>query len=177
MLETNYLTSLDKRGQNDHVVQVGRLRSGMRTKSALTLMVLGFGAHLAPQSIPVDFYSDIRPILSTNCVACHQGKSAPAQLHLDSPEGLLQGGTSGKVVVPGNADKSLLVERIEDKGTNRMPPGGQLSAAQIGLIKLWINQGAKAEASIDFAAQVQPIFQASCYSCHSGNDPKSVASR
>src|SRR5262249_53501975 len=80
----------------------------------------------------------IQPILIANCAKCHQGNAAPAELRLDSPEGLLKGGTSGKAVLPGDADKSLLLARIADpNGNNRMPPGGQLTAAQIDTIKRW----------------------------------------
>lgn len=121
----------------------------------------------------IDYRKDVQPVFQKNCVGCHQGNTAPAELHLDSPEGVLRGGTSGKVVIPGDAEKSLLILRIADEnGNNRMPPGGQLSAEQILLVKAWINQGAKAAASLDFVTQVQPIFKASCYACHSGSDPK-----
>jgi len=139
-------------------------------------LTLAFGlfvpAFLCAQQ--VDFRKDIQPILAANCVQCHQGNAAPAELRLDTPEGLLKGGTSGKVLNPGEAEKSLLIARITDpNGNNRMPPGSQLTAGQIAAIKTWIDQGAKADTSVDFVSQIQPIFRSSCYTCHSGNDPKS----
>src|SRR4029079_12871603 len=79
----------------------------------------------------VDFRKDIQPILASSCVGCHRGNTAPADLHLDTPEGLLRGGTSGKVVIPGDPDQSLLMIRIADTGNNRMPPNGQLTATQL----------------------------------------------
>ena len=122
----------------------------------------------------MDFRKDIQPILAQNCVGCHQGNAAPAELRLDTPEGFLKGGTSGEAFVPGDAEKSLVVLRISDpNGNNRMPPGGQLSPEQVGLIRTWINQGAKADVTVDFVTQVQPIFRDSCYACHSGNEPQS----
>ena len=147
-----------------------------RIWSVLTLLgMLVFSAlkiSSQPEPQAVDFRADIQPILTANCIGCHQGNTAPAELHLDTPEGLLRGGTSGKVVIPADAEKSLLTIRIADTSNNRMPPGRQLTAEQIGLIKAWINQGAKADATVDFATQIQPIFRSSCYTCHSGGDPK-----
>ena len=117
----------------------------------------------------VDYYRDIQPILTTNCTKCHQGPAAPAELRLDSAAGLMKGGTSGPAINPGSAETSLLLSRVADTGTNRMPPGGNLNANEISLIRAWINQGAKASPAVDFTAQVEPIFKASCYTCHSGS--------
>src|SRR5438105_12001565 len=114
----------------------------------LPVMTLPAMLYSQPSSQLVEFRKDIQPILAGKCVGCHQGATAPAELHLDTPEGLLRGATSGKVVLPGDAEKSLLVVRITDTSDNRMPPGGQLTAEQIGLIKTWINQGAKTDASV-----------------------------
>jgi mono/diheme cytochrome c family protein len=120
----------------------------------------------------VDYYRDIQPILTANCVKCHQGPAAPAELRVDSVAALMHGGTSGPAITPGSAEKSILVSRIADKGTNRMPPGGALNGNEIALISTWIDQGAKAEPAVDFTAQIEPILKTSCYSCHAGSEPK-----
>jgi hypothetical protein len=96
----------------------------------------------------VDFAADIQPILSSNCKACHQGGAAPASLRLDSPAGLLQGSISGKIIVPGNAQDSLLVLKITNKSGVGMPPSGPLSEDKIALITAWIDQGAKIPESL-----------------------------
>ncbi len=146
---------------------------------ARVLALLGLALQLNSQQRPantVDYRRDIQPILSKSCVQCHAGNAAPAELKLDTPEGLLRGGTSGAAVVRGNAEQSQLVVRIADtNANNRMPPppNAPLSAQEIAVIAAWINQGAKTgEATVDFATQVQPIFQIACYSCHSGNSVK-----
>ena len=120
----------------------------------------------------IDYYQDIQPILAVNCTKCHQGATAPAELRMDSVVDLMKGGTSGPAITPGNADGSLLMSRIADTGTNRMPPSGSLSGNDLALIRAWINQGARAEPAVDFTAQIEPILKASCYSCHSGNEPQ-----
>jgi hypothetical protein len=65
---------------------------------------------------------------------------------------MLVGGESGPALVPGSADKSLLFERIR-KG--EMPPRAnvRLTAAEITLIKTWIDRGAPANDLATSAAQ------------------------
>ena len=68
---------------------------------------------------------------------------AAGGLRLDAPEHLLQGGGSGKAVVPGKADRSLLYTRLTDTTAKRMPPVGMVTDDQLALIRAWINLGAK----------------------------------
>ena len=65
-------------------------------------------------------------------------------LRLDSRQGILAGGTSGKIVTPGSADKSTLYQRVAGiGGLARMPFGGDpLPPEQVKLIGAWIDQGA-----------------------------------
>jgi len=91
----------------------------------------------------VDFVKDVEPILTKNCISCHQATWAGGGLRLDSLEGIQHGGTSGKTVVPGNPQRSLLVQRMESSDTKCMPPKGRLTPEQIALVKTWITQGAK----------------------------------
>ena len=91
----------------------------------------------------VDYYRDIDPILKENCVSCHQASMAAGGLRLDAPENLLQGGASGKAVVPGKADRSLLYTRLTLTTDKRMPPVGMVTEEQLALIRAWINLGAK----------------------------------
>jgi cytochrome c551/c552 len=103
------------------------------------------GTALYAQQAPgsVDFTKDVQPILSKNCTACHAGATPTGNLRLDSPEGILAGGESGKVVVPGNSKDSLLVQKVVDKS---MPPGSPLSAPEIAILQSWVDQGAKVPA-------------------------------
>jgi mono/diheme cytochrome c family protein len=92
----------------------------------------------------VDFARDIRPIFEAACYKCHGPKSARGQLRLDDGKSALKGGVSGAAIVPGDAGKSLLLRRILGEGSEaRMPMGdAPLNAAQVELIRRWINQGA-----------------------------------
>jgi mono/diheme cytochrome c family protein len=91
----------------------------------------------------VNYYRDIEPILNASCVSCHQASMAAGGLRLDAPEGLLQGGASGKAVIPGKAELSLLYTRLTVTTDKGMPPVGTVSDEQLALIRAWINLGAK----------------------------------
>ena len=91
----------------------------------------------------VNYYRDIEPILNASCVSCHQASMAAGGLRLDAPENLLQGGASGKAVIPGKADRSLLYTRLTLTTDKRMPPVGMVTEEELALIRAWINLGAK----------------------------------
>src|SRR5690242_160980 len=58
------------------------------------------------------YTGDIRPLLQAKCVRCHGGKARKAALDLTTPAGILKGGESGPVVVPGKPEDSLLYEKV-----------------------------------------------------------------
>jgi Planctomycete cytochrome C len=99
----------------------------------------------------VTFAADIQPMFGKSCVECHGEKKAKGKLRLDSLEGVLKGSEDGKVVTPGNSATSMLVHNVAHAGDpdDFMPPPknkagiGPLSVEQIGLIRAWIDQGAK----------------------------------
>lgn len=93
---------------------------------------------------PIDFARDIQPILANTCYECHGPKKVRAELRLDTRAGFMKGGETGALVVPGNSEQSLIVRRLLGlDGDDRMPKDGDpLPAAQIALIRSWIDQGA-----------------------------------
>jgi hypothetical protein len=84
------------------------------------------------------FKSEILPIFEKNCVKCHSQAQKMAGLDLSTFSGVMSGGASGPVIAPGNAKRSLLWKMIE---LDKMPLGGQLSAADKQSIKAYIEQG------------------------------------
>lgn len=98
---------------------------------------------------PVDFRADVLPFLKTNCIACHHAKDPEGQLVLETAKTILKGGESGPAVVPGKSAQSLMLTSASHQKKPFMPPrknkvgAGALSPQQLGLIKLWIDQGAK----------------------------------
>ncbi len=95
---------------------------------------------------PVDFTHDVQPIFARRCYQCHAGDKVESDLHLDSREGALKGGKSGRAaVVPGSPAASELVKLIHGDDPKRaMPPkGGSLEPQQVATLEAWIAQGAK----------------------------------
>lgn len=100
----------------------------------------------------VTYSADVQKIFEASCVKCHGPEKAKGDLRLDSLEGALRGSEHGKVIVPGKSAESPLVHAIAHLGDDEdhfMPPPGnkagikQLTPAEVGLIRAWIEQGAK----------------------------------
>lgn len=89
------------------------------------------------------FENHIRPVLVSECYDCHSGESDELQggLRLDSRSLTRQGGDSGPAVVPGDAEKSLILSAIRYEDYE-MPPKGKLSADTIRDFERWIELGA-----------------------------------
>ncbi|MDB6137801.1 MAG: type protein, partial [Verrucomicrobiaceae bacterium] len=104
---------------------------------------------IAPAREPVNFSREIRPILSENCFTCHgpDEKKREAKLRLDEESSAKATRDGVTAVMPGNVEKSALIERIETKNADDvMPPlkmHKTISAPQLALLKDWIRQGAK----------------------------------
>ncbi len=94
----------------------------------------------------VDYERQVKPLFAEKCGVCHGALKQEAGLRLDAGRLVRQGGESGAVLVPGNADDSLLVQRVSSRdAAERMPPedeGAPLTAEQIALLSAWINAGA-----------------------------------
>lgn len=91
------------------------------------------------------FEKKIRPVLADKCHKCHSvtSKKLKADLYLDTREGLLKGGDSGPALVPGDPEKSLLIEVIRYEDTDmEMPPKSKLPDAVIADFENWVKNGA-----------------------------------
>ena len=100
----------------------------------------------------VTYAADIKPIFETSCIKCHSGDKPKAKLKLDSLENALKGSKDGKVITAGDSANSLMVKCVAHATADHdswMPPPhnkaniGPLTPEQIGLIRAWIDQGAK----------------------------------
>lgn len=105
----------------------------------------------------IHFRSEILPLLQANCLPCHNQTRAKANLNLETPESMVKGGDTGTALIPGKPSESLMLRtaahQVEDLV---MPPAENkanarnLTPEELGLLSLWIGQGARAEvANVD----------------------------
>src|SRR5215210_7060794 len=121
-----------------------KLRSILISIAALAALTPRTDAEEIPDA------NTVMRIFDERCVECHAPDDNEAGLVLENYEGLLKGGESGAVIVPGKSGESLLVKflrgEVEKDGKKKfMPPGKRekLSAEDIQLISRWIDAGAK----------------------------------
>jgi len=99
----------------------------------------------------VTYEKDIKAIFDKSCTRCHKGEKPKGKLNLETLDGILKGGKEGIVIKPGKSGESPLVYAVAHIGDEDdfMPPPhnkaniGPLTPEQIGLIRAWIDQGAK----------------------------------
>lgn len=106
--------------------------------------------HPEKKLVPVDkalVYSDvIQPIFESKCISCHNPDKIKGGLMLIDEKSILKGGKDGKLIVPGQPQISLLLQRIhlvaEDK--KHMPPAGkpQLTPDEMNMLYLWVKENA-----------------------------------
>ena len=139
----------------------------MKTRSLLCALLLPGIAALAAAALAapgeresMDFFeAKIRPVLVEHCYKCHsvESKKKKGELWLDSRAGILEGGKSGPVLVPGEPEKSRLIEAISYRNPDlQMPPDYPLPPAIVADFEAWIRMGApdprvKAPEAISFA--------------------------
>lgn len=98
-------------------------------------------AKASPEALAF-FETKIRPVLANNCYSCHGKDAQIAGLRLDSREALIKGGDSGTSLVPGDPEKSLLLQVVRHSGKIKMPQGGKLKDSEIADLAEWIKMGA-----------------------------------
>jgi WD40 repeat protein len=105
------------------------------------------------------FAKDVAPIFAANCAGCHASNVTMGTLDLDTFAGIQRGGHSGPVIVPGKSSESLLYLRITGAVTPAMPLNGKkLADGEIGIIRKWIDAGAKPPAPGEVVAGRAPAI-------------------
>ncbi len=129
----------------------GMLIGGIRLQAADPIPV-----RRPDRTTPVDFRREILPLMQANCLPCHNRTTTKADLLLETPADMIRGGESGTSLVPGKPEESLLFKLSTHEAKPRMPPKDNkvnavaFTPEQLGLIALWIEQGATAgEAGVE----------------------------
>ena len=137
--------------------------------TVVVAVLTGMSALSAPRAAgstvdeaPVDFQSQVRPILSDACFECHgpDPKARLADLRLDLEEGVFSERPTGSPVTPGDPDSSLVYQRITHADAAlRMPPKyahKELTEDQIQMVRRWIEEGAPWEGHWSFTPLTRP---------------------
>jgi hypothetical protein len=96
-----------------------------------------------------NFQDHIKPIFRQYCLKCHGDDKQEAEVNLQDFAALVRGGGSGKIVQPGRASQSVLLDVLitEDEGARMPPATDPLPAEKIDLIRRWIDKGLLESAS------------------------------
>jgi formylglycine-generating enzyme required for sulfatase activity len=134
----------------------------------------------APVRAAVDFEKEVKPIIEAACLRCHNETNPEGDLRLESLEHATAAKADhGPAIVPKEPDKSSFYLRtvLPADDAEIMPPDGPpLDESQTSSLRKWIEEGAtwpadaklEVQPRIDFAEHVEPILEANCLSCHSG---------
>ncbi|HSQ44052.1 MAG TPA: c-type cytochrome domain-containing protein, partial [Ginsengibacter sp.] len=98
------------------------------------------------RNTPIDFNTQVKPILNQNCITCHGGVRRQGNFSLLFRSEALKKTKSGKyAIVPGHADRSEMIRRIKlNDPEDRMPYKHKpLNKDEIEILTKWIDQGAK----------------------------------
>ncbi len=113
------------------------------------------------------FADVVGPIFNSRCESCHNEDKQESGLVLMSFEGVMRGGESGRVIVPGNLELSELYRRItEDPDSDEfMPAEGKtpLTPRQTQIIEWWIAAGAPngtTFAAIELTPEARALIEA-----------------
>ena len=101
-----------------------------------------------------------RPVFRSRCGSCHNPDKQKGGLNLDNYGAAMQGGGSGKVIEPGDAESSTLFQVISHKEEPKMPPNSpKIPDAEIDLIRKWIEGGALENSGSVATAKAKPKFE------------------
>ena len=101
----------------------------------------------------VNFEKEVLPLLQRSCLACHSAGERQGELVLESPATMRKGGDSGPALIPGRGADSLMLKLAAHQDDPAMPPEDNdvnapaFSSEELGLLRLWIDQGARASGS------------------------------
>ena len=130
-----------------HPISIPHLSALLCSVFAIWGIVVTCIASEAPESPQISaeqakfFESKVRPLLVENCFKCHGEEAQKGSLRLDSRGGMLLGGESGPAIVPGEPEKSLLMEAVRHESFE-MPPSKKLRDEEIRILESWIRAGA-----------------------------------
>jgi hypothetical protein len=101
----------------------------------------------------IDFAKDIKPLFESSCIQCHAKGKTKGGLSLETRESFLRGGDDGPAAILGKSAESNIVKLVAGVDPDEQMPkkGKKWTPDQVGLLRAWIDQGAKWDPEITFA--------------------------
>ncbi len=107
------------------------------------------------------FEEKVLPILTANCLPCHDDRTRTSGFSVTTPESVMAGGSRrGRAVKAGLPAESPLVQLLRGQLTPQMPLGKKLPDSDIAVIEKWIGEskvGASNAGSKKYWAFVKPV--------------------
>lgn len=116
-------------------------------------------SQLLPAQEKISYDDHILPLFEQACLNCHNPDKTKGGLDLSNFAGVMKGGSSGKIVEPGDVS-STLIKLVKQTAEPKMPPEGEkLSAAQIDILEKWIEGGLLENKSSSARKPSKPKFE------------------
>jgi mono/diheme cytochrome c family protein len=141
----------------------------MRSKT-VTLFFSGLACVLSGVGVPgfaadpgkdkVTYQDHVAAIFRSRCGSCHNPDKQKGGLNLDNYGSAMQGGGSGKVIEPGDAEGSSLFLVVTHRDEPKMPPqSSKIPEGEIEVIRKWIEGGALENSGSVALAKAKPKFE------------------
>lgn len=142
-----------------------------------------------PAARKIDFTTEVYPIFKESCFSCHGPEKQKGKYRMDTREGAFKTTADhGPAIKPGKSEESALIhmvcglidEMLMPPPSDKPGQSEKLSPLQIGILRAWIDQGAvwpdgpirETVRAVTFTADIAPILQSACGSCHQGAGAK-----
>jgi hypothetical protein len=119
----------------------GEISAGCAGLVVLWAASFASGGGRDPAAPGVTRETEAAMLLARSCLECHNASDHKGGLDLTRRQRALAGGKHGKALIPGDPDRSPLLERV---ASGEMPPGkrAKLSRQEQSLLRQWIAGGA-----------------------------------
>lgn len=108
----------------------------------------------------VTYQDQVQAIFRSRCNSCHNADKQKGGLNLESFTTTIAGGSSGKVVEPGDPDGSTILGLVMQTDEPKMPPNSpKIPDAEIAIIRQWIEGGALENSGSTVAVKAKPKFE------------------
>ena len=112
------------------------------------LVCFVIGALQAAEPKKITYVDHVLPLLKDKCISCHNVDKKRGGLILNNYLKVMEGGSSGKAVQPGDPSNSLLFKLVTHQAEPHMPPRSpKLPQKTLDLFEKWIEGGALENAS------------------------------